>query len=352
MVSRPRPQQAGFTLIELLVVIAIIAILIGLLLPAVQKVREAAARTTCQNNMKQIGLAVHNYESANGNLPYAFNRISNVGPLVLLLSYMEQDNIFRQIPSNVTQPQPATKLTGSDWVNDAFPTTFAVSRNRVKTFECPSDNPYEIDTSAGGGGVYSWMAGGGGGQTNTLYYASDLVGAGGLPGLTNYIASAGCLGVYNTTATTGTGPYYAARSGVFANDYYSTPMWKEKNTTLNGISDGTSNTMLFGEYLGAWSNPNGTGSRIRVASWMGAGSTITYYSIDSTGANRRFGFSSKHTGIINFVFGDGSVRALKNSVTLPTTGQEIVSRSNVAWDSIQTMAGKGDGAIILSGYEN
>src|SRR5689334_3935686 len=139
-------RKSAFTLIELLVVIAIIAVLIGLLLPAVQKVREASARSVCQNNLKQIALGAMSFESAYGRLPpgqlnaiagrsTGFFDAQGFGALVFILPYVEQDAIARQLQTNMDLNTLGNRTGNQFWSSSA--NDFGLSQSKIKTFMCP-----------------------------------------------------------------------------------------------------------------------------------------------------------------------------------------------------------------------
>jgi prepilin-type N-terminal cleavage/methylation domain-containing protein/prepilin-type processing-associated H-X9-DG protein len=302
MKSASARLRSAFTLIELLVVIAIIAILIGLLLPAVQKVREAAARMSCTNNLKQIGLAAMNYESSYGVLPPGVNLSPNstnganagyvsappyagpyTGVLVYLLPYVEQQNVYNLIP----QTYLTLNTTAGAWAYNTPPYStdgnhtgygFTPANAHIKSFLCPSDN---IDTATVGSGIIDayWT------EPGQIWIDYVLDGSFFNPewGRTNYIGCAGYLGP--------NGPY----EGIY---------FANSQTKIATITDGTSQTIAFGESLFG----TATGTRDFVVTWFGAGAMPTAWGLTNT--PDWYNFSSRHTGIVNFAFCDGSVRPI------------------------------------------
>jgi prepilin-type N-terminal cleavage/methylation domain-containing protein len=314
--SRPPRPRWGFTLIELLVVIAIIAILIGLLLPAVQKVREAAARSACQNNLKQLGLAAHNYASANNVLPPGYlgtypdtgaatdfskpatvDGYQWVGVLAFLLPYLEQDNVFKQMTAGVPSDYlSVTSLSPPWWTQGS---TFTAANNRIKTFLCPSDDPY-TNTGATLAALHTF-------RVDPNMYDIDAGGfdASAVPNLgrTNYVGVSGYVGWINAP---GTADKYR---GVFGNR-------SAISLSVLTAADGTSNTLFFGEWLADLE----TGPRNYAGTWIGCGGLPTTLGTAPFPDFPLGVFSSKHTGVIQFCFGDGSVRAVRKGLDQGSTG--------------------------------
>jgi prepilin-type N-terminal cleavage/methylation domain-containing protein/prepilin-type processing-associated H-X9-DG protein len=295
-------RRAAFTLIELLVVIAIIAVLIGLLLPAVQKVREAAARMSCQNNLKQIGLAMHNYHDAHSRFPVANTPTFN-SAFTQILPYLEQENIGRRYDVTRTPTDP-TDPDGDGYTN------LSLGSTQLKTYQCPSMVPPPVPAAFPGWSSYAVCIGN---QPNPFF----APGANGNPPYDNGVI----------VRTTGGG------SGGATN---------QRGITLTGIPDGTSNTILAGEMgfqLKDYNFSSGTYAGQRRGGntqWVWG---YASYSFGSTGVlfnttvgtpadlTARLGaFRSDHPNGANFLFTDGSVRFLGNGRIDLATYQALGTR--------------------------
>jgi prepilin-type N-terminal cleavage/methylation domain-containing protein/prepilin-type processing-associated H-X9-DG protein len=333
MVSRSR---AGFTLIELLVVIAIIAILIGLLLPAVQKVREAAARAKCQNNLKQMGLATHNFHDRNGYLPagghadrapYGTAAGDNWGSswLVFILPDVEQSNLHSRIPFS----------GGTGWGNAAADA--AVNNVMIPTYRCPSSVLDEWARSRTNGSrcmasSYVGISGAVAGASNTI-----------IPGFTDSrtiagSAAANCCsgGVANTGGLLPSGTSVKMTS---ATDGLSNTIMVSEQAdflvTANGTKVSWYGSAQHGIVIGFHSNnPNagGGGDRrqfnhttIRYAinrktGWPDApGNCGTVGVCENSSSNAPL--TATHSGGVNSLMGDGSVRFLRDSLPLDVLGR-------------------------------
>jgi prepilin-type N-terminal cleavage/methylation domain-containing protein/prepilin-type processing-associated H-X9-DG protein len=329
--SHSARRRPAFTLIELLVVIAIIAILIGLLLPAVQKVREAANRMSCSNKLKQIGLALHNYHDTNnkippgglfgwaGNPPVPFHDPwttasqdwnSDQGSwIVYTLPQLEQDNLYKLIT-------PTWEIFNSVHGRmSAVPT----AQRRLAILRCPSDNydPKASTTNYVGsmGPQCSTCIGSGWSyEPNQIWCAGDN-GAPGSPTVQ-----------YGYTNINGTNPDHGNHfdmryiKGIFNR-------WGGTEINFASVSDGLSNTIFVGETLplhhdhvaqNIWWHFNGGASHCSTIVPINQRSDGTNGNDPIKGApnnwNMSFGFKSNHSGGANFLFGDGAVRFIRQSI--------------------------------------
>jgi prepilin-type N-terminal cleavage/methylation domain-containing protein/prepilin-type processing-associated H-X9-DG protein len=367
--NRYRSRSRGFTLIELLVVIAIIAVLIGLLLPAVQKVREAAARMSCQNNLKQLGLAMHNFADANGKLPpscwkksiqdpttggssgLTFQQNNPYNPAALhwsyiILPYIEQDALYRSIPVGQPPPppppgsgsSPGNLQTSMAWLNPPYLTLLQTS---LKLMRCPSspDQQFYDDNSRGV-------------PIPKRASASYVVVISGSVEINNRNDDGSATG--GPLPPFGFYTFANVRDAVIAGvtyrrDILDGPFNQNIMYAITDIADGSSNTAAIGERYRYNDDPgtNGHGgwgifalgspyaqnghNLFSGSTWGPFNPVIPNPASDTT---HLIGFSSKHTGGVNFVFLDGSVRFMTDG-TSDYVRSAIGTRSSgevIAWD--------------------
>jgi prepilin-type N-terminal cleavage/methylation domain-containing protein/prepilin-type processing-associated H-X9-DG protein len=335
--------RRGFTLIELLVVIAIIAVLIALLVPAVQKVREAAARAECSNNLKQLALGCHNYHDARGQLPYGrkFDNWDTYSWSVLVLPYIEEANVYLGYVSiNVMDWQPF--YPGSNGPIGNVAVQRQARESIIPTFLCPADNG--PNTNEIGTTDYGMVRG----NYRACTGSGDMYGSG-----TDATGGPWGVGVFGVVPFQTTDP---------AGKIFTTTGPKTAGVKLIAITDGTSNTVMLSEALSpdtskGWGGPIGS----ILYGNMGGGLFTTTIAPNSSSPDRPIGpcpqnqgiagytapcvslggnawwtrsavgayvgARSKHPGGVNVALADGSVRFVADGIDLGVW-RAVGTRSN------------------------
>jgi prepilin-type N-terminal cleavage/methylation domain-containing protein len=312
--------RSGFTLIELLVVIAIIAILMALLLPAIQKVREAANKMKCANNLKQIALAAHNYATAIGKFPpgylgpipfdqqfsAAFFNGQWSGHIVMLLPYLEQDNLFKSLDplSRLGDIKTATSYQWFLRNTGAYPNVLnytASNLGKIQSFRCPSDPDRTLYNPSGTPEAQGIILG-----FHFLNFSNTFSGPGmwydDYVGVEKYMP----FGRSNYAGVGGTGrgssAFWSPYEGILTNR-------SELDPGQVSNQDGTSNTLMYGEFSGQmWNNT----LRVGGTWWVGALPSVWGMSAVNKGWTAKpYQFSSHHSAGVQFATGDGSVKTLR-----------------------------------------